>query len=359
MDGLQCRECGKVFSLDKKIWRCVCGGLLDIKFTPHFPLNTIEKRKPTIWRYREALPVRDDSIISFGEGCTPMIKETIGGVSLWLKEDQLFPTGSFKDRGASVLISKLKELGIQRVVEDSSGNAGAAIAAYCAKAEIKCDIFVPKEVSSAKMHQTESYGAELHRVPGDREEAAKAALSAAEETYYASHSRNPFFFHGTKTFAFEVSEQLGWKAPDTVVLPVGNGTVLLGAYIGFNELLNAGVTERVPRIIAVQSENCSPLYRAFKDVPAVKKKETIAEGIAIAHPIRGKQILSAVRKTGGDFIAVSDSEIKDSLSEMWKKGHFIEPTAAATIAGLKKYLKKSSDELVVSVLTGHGLKMGG
>ncbi len=361
MGTLRCEMCDASYSWDKNIWRCSCGGLLRIKMEIAFPIKKIEKRISTLWRYREALPIEnDENIVSFGEGMTPLIEEQFNGTTVLLKEDHLFPTGSFKDRGASVLMSKVKELGVTDIVEDSSGNAGAAVAAYAARAGVSCDIYIPATTSSAKLAQIQCYGATLHENPGSREDAANAALSAAEEAYYASHYWNPFFFHGTKTCAFELCEQLEWTAPDTIVVPVGHGTLLLGMYIGFSELLDAGIIERQPKIIAIQSKNCSPLYNAYKGeltrVPKVKKKKTLAEGIAIAEPLRGTQILNAVKDTHGEFIAVNEREIEDAQKEMCMKGHYIEPTAAATIAGLKRYMERDTAERVVAVLTGHGLK---
>lgn len=359
---LICRKCGKTYSSDEPIWKCVCGLVLDIEFEPVFDLDEIKKRKPTLWRYREAIPVQSDaSIVSFDEGFTPLAEVDFGGKTVLIKQDQLFVTGSFKDRGASVLVSKIKELGIREIVEDSSGNAGSAISAYCARAGIDCHIFIPEDTAAGKVAQIQHYGAKLNRIPGTREDTAAAARQMAKNIYYASHSWNPFFFQGTKTFAFEVCEQLGWKSPDTVVLPVGNGTLLLGAAIGFSELLAAGITDKTPRIIAVQSENCAPLYRAFwenlAEVPVIEKKETLAEGIAVACPVRGNQIVAAVKQSGGDFLAVSDTEIKTSLKEIGQKGYFIEPTSAVVIAGIKEYLPASSTgEVIVSVFTGHGLK---
>ncbi|MCP4155342.1 MAG: pyridoxal-phosphate dependent enzyme, partial [bacterium] len=206
-----------------------------------------------MWRYKEAIPVSNEStVVSFEEGFTPLLEMDIENRTVLVKQEQLFASGSYKDRGASVLISKIKEMGIGEVVEDSSGNAGASVAAYCAAAGIQCTIFAPEETSPGKLAQIEAYGAVLNKIPGSREETANAVLKAAETTYYASHSWNPYFFHGTKTFAFEVCEQLGWKAPGTVILPVGNGTLLLGAYIGFNELVNAGIIGKMPVIIGVQ-----------------------------------------------------------------------------------------------------------
>jgi threonine synthase len=362
MSNLICTRCNQRFSLEEKIWRCACGGLLDIAFQPHFPLDEIRQRKPTMWRYREAIPIFDDkNIVSFDEGFTPLIPVNFGAKTVWVKQDHLFPTGSYKDRGASVLVSKIRELGIPSVVEDSSGNAGCAIAAYCAQAKIKCQIFVPQDTSAEKLTQIQFYGARLNKIPGSRENTAHAVLRAAEKNYYASHSWNPFFFQGTKTFAFEVCEQLGWKVPDSLIVPVGNGTLLLGASIGFNELMAAGLTPKIPKIIGVQAASCAPLYKAFKEnsevIPKIEKKDTLAEGIAIAEPIRGKQILEAVKKSKGAFISVDDLEIKKSIRRLCAMGFYIEPTSAATIAGLGKYLESSHpDEIIVSVFTGHGLK---
>ncbi|NQU03591.1 MAG: threonine synthase [Syntrophaceae bacterium] len=362
MNRLVCTKCKATYGLNEPVWRCGCGSLLDIEFEPVFDVEAISRRRPTMWRYREAIPVtHDTNIVSFDEGFTPLVEVTFSGKPVLIKQDHLFPTGSYKDRGASVLISKIKELGIQSVVEDSSGNAGCAIAAYCAKAKIACDILVPEHTAEGKLAQINLYGAKLKKIPGTREETAEAALKLSEDAYYASHSWNPFFFQGTKTFAFEVCEQRGWKAPDTVILPVGNGTLLLGAYIGFKELFNAGITARVPRLIAIQSDRCPPLYRAFKDnldeIPDIIAKPTLAEGIAIAKPVRGRQIVDAVTQTDGDFITVSDSELKASLKEICGKGFYIEPTSPATIAGVSKYLRQSgSHETVVSIFTGHGLK---
>jgi threonine synthase len=184
-------------------------------------------------------------------------------------------------------------------------------------------------------------------------------LLAAENDYYASHSWNPFFFHGTKTFAYEVCEQLGWQAPDEVVLPVGNGTLLLGAALGFRELFEMGVIGKLPRLVGVQAEACAPLAEAFNfgaTHAVFEKRETLAEGIAIAEPVRREQILAAVRQSGGTFTTVSEGEIRASLLAMCRQGFYIEPTAAATIAGVEKTTRSSQAHIIVTVLTGHGLK---
>jgi len=359
---LICQKCSKRFPSTEVRWKCECGSLLDIELQAKFDLDAIFNCPPTMWRYREALPVDDGcNIVSFQEGFTPLTDLKCKGRSVFVKHDHLFSTGSYKDRGASVLISKAKELGVENVVEDSSGNAGCAIAAYCARAGIGCEIFVPAQTSPAKLAQIELYGARLTRVPGSREDTARAVLAAAENHYYASHSWNPYFFHGTKTFAYEVCEQLGWKAPDTVIIPVGNGTLLLGCEIGFNDMLRAGIIEHLPKLIGVQSSACAPLQRAFDGgldgLPKVETTSTLAEGIAIAEPVRGMQIIEAVRQSGGKFVAVDEGEVRQVLLAMCQQGHYIEPTSAATIAGVEKYLDETEEDgTIVTVFTGHGLK---
>lgn len=361
---LYCQQCGEKYSLKEPRWRCRCGSVLDIRTEARFPRDKINKRKPTLWRYREALPVRHDvRIISFDEGFTPLVFVRFQSYRVGVKLEFLFPTGSFKDRGATVLVSKINELGIKEVVGDSSGNAGAAIAAYCAAARIGCNMYVPESISAAKLAQMRTYGAKLVRIPGSREETAQAALKIAQKTYYASHYWNPFFLQGTKTFAFEIWEQLGGEVPTNLILPVGHGSLLLGAYIGFWELRAAGMIEELPRIFAVQSQSCSPLYQAFHQnldfLPEITGKESLAEGIHISKPLRWKQLTEAVRVTGGTFLTVSEKEIVSSLKEIGYRGFFVEPTSATVVAALEKLAKQNlidPEGLTVIPLTGSGLK---
>jgi len=333
---------------------------LTLDFHARFPIDNIKKRKPTLWRYREALPIEHDHhIISFDEGFTPLLKEELFGKKVLLKQDYLFPSGSFKDRGASVLVSKSKELGVKQVVEDSSGNAGAAIAAYCAKASIECHIYVPEKTSPEKLMQIKQYGAHLHTIPGSREDTAQAAGKHAQTTYYASHYWNPFFFHGTKTCIFEIVEQLGWKSPDILIVPVGNGTLLYGSYIGLKELQQEDIIDKLPKIIGVQAENCAPLAYAWKNhgKPPLHKtpKQTIAEGIAITNPVRANDILQSIKETNGDMITVTEKEILNTLYHIQRKGYYIEPTSAVALAALKK-LHVGKNDVVVLPLTGYGFK---
>ncbi|MBN2356797.1 threonine synthase [candidate division KSB1 bacterium] len=359
---LLCPETGESYSPDEPRWCSDSGGLLQLSFKPELDISRLAHRKETLWRYRNALPIdRDENIISFDEGFTPLLPISIAGRTVYVKQDHLFPTGSFKDRGAAVLISKAKELGIKRVVQDSSGNAGCAIAAYCARAGISCDIYVPQSTSPAKLAQIRGYGAALHRVLGSRQDAADAALEAAQKHYYASHCYNPYFHHGVKTVAYEICEQLGWRAPDAVVLPVGNGSLFLGAFIGFTELYQMGLIEKMPNLIGVQSRACAPLVTAFeqrsKDLSSVVVGETIAEGIAISAPIRGREILQAVRETNGKMLAVEEEVIRKAQIEMGRCGFYIEATAAVAVAGVEAYTRDANrHERLVTVFTGHGLK---
>jgi threonine synthase len=362
MNKLFCTGWGQEYHLSEPVWKCRCGGLLDISFTCDFPIGKISLRKQGLWRYREAIPVNlDHNIVTFDEGYTPLLDLTIAGKKIKVKLDYLFPSGSYKDRGASILISKIKELGITKVVEDSSGNAGASIATYCARAGIKARIFVPETASGVKIMQIESTGAEVIKIKGDRQKTAEAALKEVGKTYYASHCYNPFFLQGTKTFAYEICEQLGWKCPDAVVLPVGNGTILLGTYLGFTDLKTAGIIENLPRLIGVQAQNCNPLYRMFTDkldnLPILEFNHTIAEGIGVSEPPRYRQILEAVEQTGGYFISVNEEEILESFTGISRHGYFIEPTTAVVLAAINKVVESLKElETIVTVFTGSGMK---
>jgi threonine synthase len=326
-EKLVCWTCGKEYLAELPKWKCDCGGLLNVKQkTMHFSKESILKGPFSLWRYKEALtPILPSSIVSLGEGCTPLVS----------------PTGSFKDRGATFMVSKIKELGINRVVEDSSGNAAASISAYCARGGIRCDIYSPEGTSPGKLRQTQSYGASLHIVKGSREDTSRVAEEAAEKYYYASHQKNPFFN------------------------AIGGGGMLLGSYLGFKQLLISQEISRLPKMFGIQAEACAPVHQAFvagKDATSrVEKKPTIAEGISIVNPVRGAEILRAVRETGGAVEAVSEEEIRSTVKELALKGIYVEPTSGVAPAALKKLFAKgliSLKESVVIALTGSGLKTG-
>lgn len=361
-----CDKCNQSYPEDSNLWSCNCGA--PFSYVPSksvsFPRDKIKVRNKTIWRYYEALPVANqENIVTLGEGMTPLVPALFEGQKILFKLDFISPTGSFKDRGTSFFISKLKEQKIKKVVEDSSGNAGASLAAYCAHSGIQCEIYVPDYTSAGKVVQIEMYGAKVRRIPGSREDTSAAAMQTARICYYASHNWNPYFLHGVKTIAFEIWEQLGWKIPDNIIVPAGQGSLVLGCQIGFNELKTAGEITNIPRIFAVQAANCAPLYQAFQkglaEPVTIQKKETIAEGISSAFPIRGSKVLLAVKNSGGAIIAAEEREIWESLQKVSKLGFYIEPTSAASTAGLSQLINKGiikpKDSTVV-ILTGFGLK---
>jgi len=351
-----------MYPYDTYQWRCECGGVFELEGVPGFAKDDIETSDFSLWRYRATLPVRHKGLISLGEGFTPLVETQVYDTRIHCKLEFLAPTGSFKDRGTAVLVNVLRELGVRRVVEDSSGNAGASLAAYAARAGIKAEIYVPAHASPAKLHQIAIYGAKLVKVEGPRERAARAVQEAAAQgAYYASHYYNPFTLEGLKTIAYEIWEQLGWRAPDNLVLPVGHGTLLLGAYRGFKDLLTAGLIEKLPRLLAVQAETCAPLYEAYQrgldDAFPIEKRQTIAEGISIAQPVRGRQILAAVRETGGAVLAVNDEETLRARDELAQCGFYVEPTSAVAIAALPRLRGLiGPEEITIVPLTGSGLK---
>ena len=361
-----CLHCGTTYPIDAIRYRCDCGQPLELrKRTVSFPINKITQRDNTLWRYREAIPIRDDtSVVSFGEGMTPLVAWNQSPYNHHMKLDFVFPTGSYKDRGASVLLSKIRELGVGKIVEDSSGNAGAAIAAYSARAGIDCTIHCPASTSIAKLAQIALYGAKLQLIEGNRAATTQAALQAAKTTYYASHNWNPFFLEGIKTVAFEIVEQLGWKTPDQVICPVGYGSIYVGLYIGFRELYDQKIISNLPCLLGVQSAACHPIYKAYAENKDYMERfpqtqETLAEGITSELPIRVKRILKAISETNGAFTIVDDNEIKDGIKVLAAKGIFVEPTSAVIIGAFNKFVEGgliSEGDLTVSILTGTGLK---
>jgi threonine synthase len=369
---LACAACGWAGPLAGLAWRCPnCRGVLDLAGTAAVMpgLAALRERAPSLWRYREALPVAEVAGLSMGEGMTPLL-DGPGRPGVAVKVDYLMPTGSFKDRGAVLLATLAARLGVAQMVADSSGNAGSAIAAYATRAGIGCDVYVPASTSAGKLAQLDAYGARVHRVAGTREDTAAAAAEAADEpgVFYASHVYNPVFLHGTKTYAFEIWEQLGGRLPEVLLLPVGNGTLVLGCYLGCRELLAAGLIDRLPRIVAIQAAGCAPLAAAMRSGAAapgenrgVSGSGTVAEGIAIAQPARGAQILAAVRDTGGDIVTVTDDQTRAACAELARAGLYVEPTSGVCWAALRAGLAgpvpgPGPVPYLVAPLCGTGLK---
>ena len=353
---LRCGRCGHPAPPDPAAWRCPCGGPWALKpGGVSFRREALRGAPASLWRYREALPVSGPPV-TLGEGMTPLVPARDRG--LLFKLESANPTGSFKDRGAAVLLTALVGAGVREVVEDSSGNAGAAIAAYSARAGIAAKIYVPEATSRSKVTQIEAYGARVVRVAGTREDVARAAQAAPGT--YASHCWNPVFFHGTKTLAYELWEQLDWRAPDWVVAPVGHGTLLLGLALGFRELRDAALIPRLPGLVAVQAAACAPLAGPALGL-TTGSGETLAEGIRVRQPVRGDEIKAAVHESGGRWLVVEEAEIGAAWRRLGREGLFVEPTAAVAPAAAWRLRDRAGvdpREIVVVPLTGHGLKAG-
>ena len=327
-----------------------------------FPRSLVEARPPGMWRYAEALPAFS-SPVSLGESPTPLIPFQCGDFQGLAKCEYSLPSGSYKDRGSALLMSYLQESGVAEAVEDSSGNAGASLAAYAARAGIRLKVFCPASAAAGKLLQIRLYDAELVRVEGPRPRATEALLEYVEKTgaTYASHLWHPLFIEGVKTAAFEIAEQLGWTAPDAVLCPV---SILLGLHHGFAELLAAGAIDHLPRLVAVQAQNVSPVHAAFKAgadtvTPATDAPPTRAEGIALPGPVRDREVLQAIAASTGSVVAVTEEEIADGVRQFGKAGFCVEPTSAVVWHGLRRYREEASlpsDARIVTILSGHGLK---
>jgi threonine synthase len=301
--------------------------------------------------------------VSLGEGWTPLVTGNWGGSPVHYKLDFMMPTGSFKDRGMTVMVSYLRSRGIARVLEDSSGNAGASLSAYAAAAGLACRILVPETASYPKIAQIAACGADVVTIKGSRQDVAEAALRQSAEIFYASHNWQPFFVEGIKTLAYELWEQLGFRAPDNLVVPLGYGSNVLGAERGFGELTRRGEIGTGPRLFGVQAANCAPYHAAFVaggyDLVATPISPTVAEGIATPKPTRVAEVLNAVRQSGGSVVAVREAEIVDALRDLARRGLYVEPTSATAAAGLTRLLAAGvirPHETTVLVLTGTGLK---
>ncbi|MFC7932984.1 pyridoxal-phosphate dependent enzyme [Streptomyces cinereoruber] len=367
MTAYTCPRCRVSSPVSALTWCCPrCRGPWDLDFASEpVSLPSLASRVNSLWRYTEALPPLPCAPeVTLGEGRTPLVPLT---ASVSAKLDFLMPTLSFKDRGAAVLAAHALRLaragGLDRVVADSSGNAGTAAAAYCARAGLACRVYVPRGTSPKKVEQIRAHGAEVVEVPGDREATARAAREAADEpgTFYASHVYNPYFTQGTKTYVYELWEDLGGRLPDTLVVPVGNGTLLLGAALAVEELHRHGLVETRPALVAVQAEAVSPLAEAFHagadDIagPAAARP-TLAEGIAIPAPPRARQILRAVRATGGTFLTVPEERIRAAQRDLARRGLFVEATGTACWAAVDAAPPRPG--LTVVPLCGAGAKTG-
>jgi threonine synthase len=310
-------------------------------------------------RYRRTFPLGDHPLISLGEGGTPLSQIQVEGRQLFIKNEHLNPTGSFKDRGTAVLVSVLAAEGVRAAVEDSSGNAGSSFAAYASRVGWDSKVFVPDYAAGPKRRQIEAYGAQVVRILGPRSSATEAALKEVESgSVYASHVYLPHGLAGMATIAFELYEQLG-REPGALLMPVGQGSLMLGAYRGFLALQAAGRIDRLPWLIGVQAMACAPLWAVHSGGASalqwVEERQTVAEGIRSLRPLRGDAVLAAIEDSQGTVIAVEEDEILDGRQQLSRRGFYVEPTSAVVWPALEQLLTDLPDP-VVMVLTGSGLK---
>jgi threonine synthase len=339
-----CTRCGRTWSPADLRWSCSCGGLLDLVGPLADPFGRPDEGSP-LRRYRDALPPFAPAA-DLGMSITPL---ALLGEERWVKVDYAHPTGSFKDRGSSVMLGGAAVLGVGSAIVDSSGNAGKAAAAHSRALGIDCTVYLPESTPAAKVTAMSGYGASVVAVPGERAAAAAAAIAAVSSgnRWYASHVHQPSFHHGVKTLAFELFEQVPGLAHATVVVPAGNGTLVLGLWLGFGELVALGRLARRPVVVAVQAELCAPL--AGGPVPAPGSPATAAAGIAIAQPARAAQVRAAVLASGGRVLTVSEEEIHSAAEALTAAGYPVEPTGAVAWAAVERI----GPGPVVAVLTGH------
>ncbi len=373
---MRCRECGSEHEPARLSVCPECLGPLDAFYDYRevdWSEASLSRRPRSIWRYRELLPLLDPrKAVDLGAGFTPLrradrLAKELGLEELYLKDDTVNPTYSFKDRPASVAVSKAMELGYGVVGCASTGNLAAATAAHSAKAGLPCYVFIPKGIEGTKVSQAIAYGARIIRVSGTYDEANAAASRAAERFGWALVNINvrPYYVEGSKSLAFEVCEQLGWEAPDHVIVPIGSGALLNAIAKGFGELRDLGLIEgRGPKISGAQGLGCSPVVDAFKSgrdyIEPVEAPNTIAKSLAIGDPGDGIYALRRIRDSGGRAEAASDAEIAEAIRLLGRtEGLFAEPAGAVTVAALKKLIAAGAvgrDERVVCYITGNGLK---
>jgi len=376
MKALKCRECGREYPL-AKIYVCEeCFGPLDVTYdyaAIELDKRTFLDRPKTVWRYSELLPIVDSSnIIDIGAGYTILRKadrlgQSVGLNKVYVKDDTVNPTYSFKDRPATVAVSKALEFGAKAVGCASTGNLAAATAAHAAKAGLPCYIFVPADIESNKILQAMIYGAEIVAVKGTYDDANRLAAQAAEVYDWAFVNINirPYYVEGSKTLAFEVCEQLNWNAPDHVIVPMASGALLCAINKGFDEFRKIGLIEKKRvRVTGVQPQGCSPIVQAYEsksdEVVPIQHPNTVAKSLAIGDPGDGVYAAKRIRESGGTAVSVSDFEIVEAIKLLAEtEGIFSEPAGAVTVAALRRLAETgaiSKDERVVCYVTGNGLK---
>ena len=379
LTNLECTYCGIELSADEPRRTCPdCGKVL----YPRYDLQSasaalkredLKERPPNMWRYFEVMPVLDEvNVVTLGEGFTPIFKTNrlatdAGCSSLYIKDEGLNPTASFKARGLGAAVSKAKELGITRLTMPSAGNAAGAMTAYAAKAGMEAYVFMPKDAPEANRVEVEVSGANLELVDGFITDAGRISAQRAEELglFDVSTLREPYRVEGKKTMGYEIAEQMGWTLPDVILYPTGGGTGIVGMWKAFSEMEEMGwIDGKRPKMFAVQSEGCAPIVRAFNEgaefAEPWENPDTLAAGIRVPAAIGDYLILQSLRESGGGAITVSENEILSDLRAVASlEGMFICPEGAAIVAALRKLLADgtlSPDESILLLNTGSGLK---
>lgn len=370
--AIECSACHRKYPEDGFAWRCgTCGGVFDLPGLPPFDSTRVEPGRQDLWRYRAWLPLEERAEeISLGEGATPLMPFEVQGRPIWGKAELLNPTGSFKDRATTVLVSALKQRGVSQAVEDSSGNAGASFAAYCARAGIRARVYVPQGTSGPKQAQIAAYGAEVREIAGGRAAAGEAALREARSgVAYGSHAYLPHGLGGIATIAFELVSGLD-PGVGLVVAPAGQGSLITGLYLGFQSLLEGGIISQLPRLVAVQVVSCAPIWEAWQPGALPRSSSPpqagIAEGIRVASPLRVRGVLRALAESRGDVITVEEGEALEGQHELLRQGVYVETTSAVVYPAIRRILGGQSQVrpegirgAMVAILTGSGLKESG
>ncbi len=375
--GLRCRECGRDYEI-APIFTCEwCFGPLEVTYdydaiTASISRESIANGPASIWRYSDLLPVERGHAVDLGAGFTPLVRvdrlgDALGLGEVWIKNDTLNPTNSFKDRVASVALSKALEFGFKTAACASTGNLANSVAAHAARAGLQSYVFVPSNLERAKIVTTAVYGGNLVAIDGNYDDVNRlcAELAGTYPWAFVNVNVRPFYAEGSKTLAYETAEQLGWETPDHVVVPVASGSLLTKIRKGFDELYTVGLLDKEPavRVSGAQATGCSPVATAWideSDTIRPVKPDTIAKSLAIGNPADGYFALDAVRQTGGGFAAVTDDEVVEGIRLLARtEGIFAETAGGVTIATLKKLAEDGvvrRDERVVAYITGLGLK---
>lgn len=374
MDGdyvIRCISCGKEYELNEIIYTCSeCGSVLEVECEVEVSRDTFSCRRQNMWKYREFMPVDPSKIVSLDEGGTPFVRcDNIGrevGIELYVKVEGSNPTGSFKDRGMSVGITKAVELGVDTVGCASTGNTSASLAAYAARAGLGCVVLLPSgKVALGKLAQAMFHGAQVLSVRGNFDEALEAVTELAlMGELYLLNSVNPFRLEGQKTIGFEIVDDLGWESPDRIILPVGNAGNISAIWKGISEFHRAGFIDERPMMTGIQAEGAAPVVEAFRkgkmEIDPVKNPETVATAIRIGAPVSYLKALRAIYESDGYAETVTDEEILSAQKLLARReGIGVEPASAASIAGLLKLVDEGvidRGERVVCVVTGHVLK---